>query len=339
VVIEPREDVGRAVAERFGTRWAPDLSGLAGVDAVIVAAATPAHRQIALDVIAAGLPMLVEKPLTDSLVASEDVVAAAAAAAVPLMCGLLERFNSAVATAAQLTRDPVHVSALRHSPYAPRIPTGVAWDLLVHDVDIALRLFGAEPAAVDSQFGYFHPGSLATAEDLAEVQLTFPQGQLATLSASRIGQRKIRNLTITEVDRSIEVDLLRQAVTIYRHVDAAAATPDGLGYRQQTIIEIPTLVSLGEPLAAQLSHFVDLVEGSADADGERASILPAHRVVARALDSSAAAGPPDRRTSSGRRSGGRPRHLVAGTPRVAQAGGSDRHGRAQQSREPLDVTG
>jgi predicted dehydrogenase len=159
--------------------------------------------------------------------------------------------------------------------------------LLVHDVDISLRLFGEEPSSVDAHFGFFHGRSLAGCEDLAEVQLTFPGGQLASLSASRIGQRKIRSLTITELERAIEVDLLRQTVTIYRHVDAEATSDDGLGYRQQTVIEIPAIVPLGEPLAVQLSHFVDLLEGSVDADAERHAILPAHRVVARALDTTA----------------------------------------------------
>ncbi len=288
VVVDPCEATGRAVADRYGVRWAPDLCGLAGVDAVVVAAATSAHRPIALDVIALGLPLLVEKPVADTLADTVEVVEASAGAGVPIACGLLERFNGAVVTAAALTRDPVHVSAQRHSPYAPRIPTGVAWDLLVHDADIALRLFGTEPDTVDAQFGYFHPRSRSGAEDLAEVQLGFPGGRLASLSASRIGQRKVRSLTITEVDRAIEVDLLRQAVTIYRHVANEAATDDGLGYRQQTVIEIPMVTSLGEPLAAQLSHFLDLVEGSADADAERAGILPAHRVVARALGTAAA---------------------------------------------------
>jgi predicted dehydrogenase len=288
VVVEPREDVGRAVAERFGARWAPDLSGLAGVDAVVVAAPTSVHSALALDVIGDRLPLLVEKPLADSLATSEEIVAAAAAAGVPLMCGLLERYNSAVVTATRLARDPVHVSAVRHSPYAPRIATGVAWDLLVHDVDLALRLFGGEPTSVGAQFGYFHPVSQVAAEDLAEVQLAFPGGRLASLSASRIGQRKIRSMTITEIDRAIEVDLLRQAVTVYRHVDAEAASADGLGYRQQTVTEIPAIAQLGEPLAVQLSRFVDLIDGGADADAEREAILPAHRVVARALDASAA---------------------------------------------------
>ena len=288
VVVEPDEALGRTVADRCGARWAPDLSGLAGADAVIVAAPTHVHHPIAVEVIRAGLPLLLEKPISDSLAASEEIVSAAAAAGLPIMCGLLERYNSAAVTAAKLTREPVHVGAVRHSPYPPRIPTGVAWDLLVHDVDLTLRLFGDEPTSVGARFGYFHPCSLIGAEDLAEVQLGFPGGQLATFSASRIGQRKIRALTITEVDRAIEVDLLRQAVTIYRHVDGETASDDGLGYRQQTIIDIPVITSLGEPLAVQLSRFLDLVEGAADADAERATIMPAHRVVAQALDTAAA---------------------------------------------------
>jgi predicted dehydrogenase len=279
VVVEPREDVGRAVADRFGAAWAPDLSGVRDVDAVIVAAATGAHHELALQVIEAGLPMLVEKPVADSLAKSQEIVDAAEAADLPLMCGLLERYNSAVVTAMQLTREPVHVTATRHGPYAPRIKTGVAWDLLVHDVDIALRILGEEPSSVEAKLGYFHPSSVPGAEDMAEALLSFPGGALASVSASRIGQQKIRTLTITEVDRAIEVDLLRQSVTLYRHIDSDAATEDGLGYRQQTVIEIPALVQMGEPLGAQLNRFVDLVEGTADAAEERASIMPAHRVV------------------------------------------------------------
>lgn len=288
VVVEPREEIGRAVADRVGAAWAPDLSELSRVDAVVVAAATHAHHDLALQVIDARLPMLVEKPVADSLEKSQEIVDAAAAADLPLMCGLLERYNSAVVTATQLTREPVHVRTTRHSPYAPRIKTGVSWDLLVHDVDIALRILGDEPSKVDATLGYFHPSSVPGAEDMAEVMLSFPGGRLTSASASRIGQQKIRTLTITEVDRVIEVDLLRQGVTLYRHIDGDAATEDGLGYRQQTVIEIPALVNMGEPLGAQLNRFVDLIEGTADAAEERASIMPAHRVIGEVVASAPA---------------------------------------------------
>jgi predicted dehydrogenase len=290
VVVESQEDVGRTVAGRYDADWVPTLDDLPAVDAVVIAAATSAHHALALQAIDAGLPLLVEKPLADDLTRSQEIVDAAAKADVPLMCGLLERYNSAVVTAARLARDPVHVSAVRHSPYAPRIRTGVAWDLLVHDVDIALQLMQDEPSAVTAKLGYFHPGSAVGAEDMAEALMSFPGGRLASVSASRIGQQKIRSLRVTEVDRAIEVDLLRQSVTIYRHVDAEAATEDGLGYRQQTVIEIPALVQLGEPLAVQLDRFVDLLEGRVDVAAERESIMPAHRAVGAVVASASVPG-------------------------------------------------
>ncbi len=61
VVIDPDERAGRAAAERHGARWAPDLGALAGVDAAVVAASTERHLALALPIIAAGLPLLVEK--------------------------------------------------------------------------------------------------------------------------------------------------------------------------------------------------------------------------------------------------------------------------------------
>ncbi|WP_428966731.1 Gfo/Idh/MocA family protein [Micromonospora fluostatini] len=284
-VVEPRADVGREIAQRYGAEWVPDLADLSGVDAVVVAAPTEYHRDVAEQVLAADRPLLIEKPVCGNLAETEEVVALAEKRGLPLLCGLLERFNPAVLTALALACDPVHVTVTRHSPYAPRIRTGVAWDLLVHDVDLAIQLFGgATPSAVRGTLGHFHPDSEPGAEDVAEAVLTFGDRALAHVSASRIGQRKIRTLAIGEVDRLIEADLIRKHVTIYRHVSLDAATPDGRGYRQQSIMEVPELLSNQEPLAAQLDHFLDILAGRLDADAERQRILPAHRAVASVID-------------------------------------------------------
>ncbi|CRK60883.1 probable oxidoreductase [Alloactinosynnema sp. L-07] len=286
-IIDPNETAGRTVAERYETAWAPEMGELSDVDAVVLAAATEYHHGLALQVLNQDRPLLVEKPVCNGLAESEEVVRVSAERGVPLMCGLLERYNPAVITALSLVDSPVHVTATRHSPYAPRIRTGVAWDLLVHDVDIAIRaLGGVEPTAVQGHLGYFHPNSVEGAEDIAETVLGFAGGGLATVSASRIGQRKVRSLVISEVDRLIEADLLRRDVIIYRHVSNDAATPDGRGYRQQTVMEIPELLTAREPLATQLDRFLDVLDGTVDADEERDSILPSHRVVAQVLDRS-----------------------------------------------------
>lgn len=278
VLVDPRKSVGTKVAERFGTQWAPELPELGDVDAVVVAAATEAHHELAMQVLSQDTALLIEKPVADSLLKTREIIALAEQRDLPLVCGLLERYNPAIMTARALVDHPIHITATRHSPYAPRIRTGVAWDLLVHDVDLAINLMGTEPTSVDARFGFFHPDSADGAEDVAETLLGFGDGAIAHVSASRIGQRKIRQLSIHETDRLIEVDLLRRDVTVYHHV-SENAVDEGRGYRQQTVIEIPELVSSQEPLTTQFSHFVDLVEGIGDAAAERATILPSHEVI------------------------------------------------------------
>lgn len=280
-IVDPRPE-SAALAERYNAVWSPELDRLSHVDAVVLAAPTEVHYPLAREILTAGKPLLVEKPVSGDVAEVEKLVDISARHGIPLMCGYVERFNPAILTVGPMLSAPLHISAVRHSPYVSRIKTGVAWDLLIHDVDTCLGLMRAPVTAVHAGLGYFHPASEPGAEDAAEVVITFGGGGVATASASRIGQRKIRQLTISELDRSIEVDLLRRDVTVYRHVDHDAVTPEGLGYRQQTIIEIPELVSSREPLAAQWDHFLGLLSGTVDADVERDSILPAHRVVAEA---------------------------------------------------------
>jgi predicted dehydrogenase len=277
-VIDPQRQLGADVAERFGAVWAADLDGLSDVQAVVVASATETHHHLGLDVLKRGLPLLMEKPLADRLADAEELVGLADRYDVPLMCGLLERFNPAIMTAMSLVETPRHVTAVRHSPYVARIGTGVSSDLLIHDVDAVLRLARAEPSAVRGSFGYHHPNSPEGSEDVAEAMLGFPGGLVSNISASRMSQRKVRRLEIAEEKRLVEVDMLRNAVTIYRHV-LNEASQDGLTYRQQTIIEIPMLVSSREPLASQIDRILDVAAGHLDSAEERASIMPAHRVV------------------------------------------------------------
>ncbi|MFC0115902.1 Gfo/Idh/MocA family protein [Kibdelosporangium aridum] len=284
-LVEKNEETGRAVAEKWGVNWVPDFDSLDGIDAVVIAAATEAHYGIAKRVMELGKPLLVEKPLTPTYAQSEELVKESETRGLPLVCGFLERFNPAVMTARQFVSDIAQIHAIRHSPFVPRIKTGVATDLLIHDVDLAISFLGEKPNAVKGSFGYFHEESRSNnAEDSADATMSFPNGALATISASRISQRKVRQLHVLEIDRLTEIDLLRRDITVYRHVEHEPAR-DGVGYKQQTIIEIPTLMPGGEPLAAQLDHFLNLLEAGAGSDEvakEREAILPAHYAIEQA---------------------------------------------------------
>ncbi len=281
-VADPARDQGEAVAKRFGTKWLPEPD-LSSVDAVVVAAPTQFHHGAALPIIESGTPLLLEKPLADDIGHSRELVDLARAKGAVLMCGLLERFNPAVRTAMEIAREPIHAASLRHSPYAGRIRTGVAGDLLIHDVDLMIRLLG-QSVSVSGHCGYFVDRSPAGSEDIAELAIQFESGRLATVSASRVAQRKVRTWTITESGRSIEIDLLRQDITVYRHVQSSTFDEDA-GYSQQTIIDIPVVRHLGEPLQLQLTHFLGLIDGTADPAAELDALLPAHEVIAEFLNS------------------------------------------------------
>jgi predicted dehydrogenase len=283
-VVDPDEREAAMVAERFRTRWVPKLEDLGPFDAVIVASPTATHAEWGHEAIAAGKPVLVEKPLSEDLVQAESMISEARQHGVPLMCGLLERFNPAVMTAMTIVDEPIHMTGLRHSPYADRIATGVAYDLLIHDIDLVLRFADGTPTDLRSQFGHCHPKSAADAEDVAEVSMQFDTGCIASLSASRVSQRKLRMLTIAELDRLVELDLFRRDVTVYRHVGAELIEGASGGYRQQTVIDIPAITSAIEPLASQLAHFLELAHGDADAEAELASLEAPHRLTARAVE-------------------------------------------------------
>lgn len=272
------------LAERFGARAGTDLADLvSGSDAVIVATTTPTHVEVALPLLERGIPVLVEKPLAESETDVRLLVDASDRYSVPLMCGFVERFNPALMTALAMLDEPVvNLHAVRHSPHNPRAAASIVGDLLIHDIDVALRASGS--TETPEVHGSCWTPAGGNRSEIAECVLRFGDGMVANLSASRWSQRKIREVGIVTEHRLVEVDLLRVNVTVYRNISQALVEGGG-PYRAETVVDVPYLRFRGEPLALQLSAFVDLV-GSGDPDAaaaERASILPPH-VVAATMD-------------------------------------------------------
>ena len=275
VVVDPDQQRAAGLAAEATVSESPEA--VFGCDAVIVASPTDSHTGLALDLIERGVPVLVEKPLAPDFPQAQAIVAAAERDNVPLLCGFVERFNAAVTTAhTVLEEPPVHLVSIRHSPPTPRITTSVVYDLLIHDIDLALGLL--DSPVTDMTGATSSDPDTGTAE-IADCTLRFAGGAVATLSASRASQRKIRWLLVTTPTALVEIDLLRQDVTVYRNVrhNQVGDTPT---YRAETIVDIPFVRHHGEPLVLQFEHFVRLVHGDADAAVERASLLTPHRIAA-----------------------------------------------------------
>jgi predicted dehydrogenase len=280
IVVDPDLERAKEMAAQHGGNASADLDAVRVADAVIVATPTRHHIEIATPLVADRIPVLVEKPMATSCAEVESLCALAASQAVPLMCGFVERFNAVVATLKLILEGrPLHVLAIRHSPRNPGASASVVWDLLIHDLDLLLQI--AEPIGeplVAAQSLVPHDSDTA---EIADCLLHFPDGLIANLSVSRRSQTKVRSMTVASDTALYEVDLLRQDVTVYRHLHAEFLMGKGPRYRSETAIEVPFVRHAGEPLALELAHFVDLVEGRADRRRELAGIAAPHRIAER----------------------------------------------------------
>ncbi len=90
------ERAGRQIERTWGGRWYGDYAAMLqkeALDAVIVAGPNDLHAEHAAACIEQGLPTLVEKPFTPSLVSGERLCRLAEQRRVPLMCVANKRFS------------------------------------------------------------------------------------------------------------------------------------------------------------------------------------------------------------------------------------------------------
>lgn len=275
-------DLRRAeqLASASWARSSVDMEEALACDAAVIATPTEAHLDVSLPFIEAGKPVLVEKPVAADVDETRRLIEASRSRDVPLMCGFVERFNPVIKAAADYITDaPIHLVSVRHSPAATRIATSVVYDLLIHDIDIAIRFSGGDSPTASAGSTWKPPQGHMT--EVADCTMTFSGGGVATLSSSRASQRKIRLLYVSLPKLLIELDLLRQNITLFRHVSHEQVAEEVTTYRSETVIDIPFVRQSGEPLALQFQHFVGLMRGETDPEAERVSILPAHEVAAK----------------------------------------------------------
>ena len=247
------DELARTVADEYGTVALDRDRLLERCDVVSVAVPTVHHYEAVLACIDAGVHVLVEKPITLDPDRARELTARAADAGVVLQVGHVERFNPAVRTAASLIEDldVIAVEAKRLGPPVDR--TGldpVTLDLMIHDVDVVQSLLGGEPTDV---------AATGTADGSHATAILAFDDVLATITASRVSQRKVRTLTVTATDCLLEIDYLDQSVLLYRDSFPEYVSDDrGSHFRHESVIERPE-VKNREPLRAEIESFVDAV--------------------------------------------------------------------------------
>jgi predicted dehydrogenase len=270
---------------------------LAEVDALSIVVPTPVHHAVAKAALEAGKHVLIEKPITTTLEQADELLAIAKAKGLIVQIGHIERFNRAIRAAMPHVDGPLFLDSDRLAPFSPRgADVAVVLDLMIHDIDLLLSLVGAKVKDV-SAAGI---PVLTPFVDIANARITFANGAVATITASRVSRERMRKLRIFQKNGYLSLDLAAGSGELYRlrqDVDLATLVRQAQpleAFVERQLLEAPE----GEPLRLELENFVAALTGQAEVEvsGEegRDALAVALRIVddiQRALPSVAAMRP------------------------------------------------
>jgi len=276
-VVDTLPERAQAVAAEYGAEPLRDWNGLPGeVDAVSLAVPTVLHAQIGCALLRAGVDLLVEKPIASSVAEAYDLIAAAAARGRILQVGHTERYNPAVQALCASVASPRFIEVHRLGVFSRRsTDIDVVLDLMIHDLDLILRLVGEWPVRIDA----VGVSALTERVDIANARLTFPGGCVANVTASRISAQKVRKLRVFERRAYHSLDFTEQQVERYALVEGASG-------RKIDRADLP--IARDEPLRREIESFLECVRERTSPlvggeDGRRALELAA-RIAAAAAD-------------------------------------------------------
>ncbi len=192
-------------------------AALAASDAVSIAVTTSGHYDVARKVIEAGKHLLIEKPITATLDEADKIILAAESRGVKLMVGHIERFNPAFEALQNHDLQPRFIEAHRLAAFNPRgADVAVVLDLMIHDIDLALQLVKSKVADISASA----VGVVSDTVDIANARISFENGAVANLTASRISLKPMRKLRIFQSSGYFSLDLAEKQADLYRLLDS-----------------------------------------------------------------------------------------------------------------------
>ncbi|MCK4935372.1 MAG: Gfo/Idh/MocA family oxidoreductase [Elusimicrobiales bacterium] len=222
------------------------------VDAIVIAAPTQFHTEIALAAMEKGIHCLVEKPITDSVENAKKLLKMAEEKKVVLQVGHVERFNPAVVEALKHVKNPKFVTIERLGPYDPRVSSiGVTLDLMIHDLDIVLTM-------MDSPLESFEAvgaSLLSDHDDISNVRLKFKSGCIVDVTASRATMEIARRMRVYQEENYISVDYASSRIKIYEKKNSPVQSLKDIS------VSFPKITPK-QPIREELYHLIDCIENS-----------------------------------------------------------------------------
>lgn len=213
-VADSDQETADRVGRECGTASFGDYQQLLDkVTAVSVAVPTTLHHEVGMACLAKGVDVLMEKPITTTLLEADELISRAAERKVVLQVGHLERFNPAVLAMQKFLTYPMFIESHRMHIFKSRgADVDVVLDLMIHDIDIVLSIVSSEIKTIHT----VGVPVVTSMTDIANARLIFENGCTANITVSRISKDNIRRLRIWQPRSYISVDYAKKEIMVIK---------------------------------------------------------------------------------------------------------------------------
>lgn len=234
-------------------------------DGVIIVTPTFTHYDYIQNVANHIKNIFVEKPLTDTLQTTQIIVEMAKQKNLNIQVGFIERYNPAISALKKLLKNSgriFNIDFTRTNKMSNRITdVDVVMDLMIHDIDLSL-LFNGEVEEI-----YAHGVVINGIIEYARANLTHKNGSFSTITASRVTEKRIRQISVTCEDMYVDCNLLSKEVLVNKQTLEQHLHNISISSRQESI-----------EVLAQEALLLELLDFSEIAYGKSQKVSPPNEI-------------------------------------------------------------
>ncbi len=252
------EDNKNKVATLYNVRAFNTLDDIiANCDALSCAVPTSFHYEVGKKILESGKHLLIEKPITNDVNHAMELVQIAKDNGLKLMVGHTERFNPAMEIVKHVDIKPKFIEIHRLAQFNPRgTDVSVIYDLMIHDVDIVLKLLQKEPDAIDA----VGVPVITNFIDIANVRLKFHNSCVVNITTSRVSMKKMRKFRIFQPFSYISIDFLEKKSKLIelKNQDLTTTEKKGLYVTDFSLsdFDYKIFTNENEPLKEEIKNFL-----------------------------------------------------------------------------------
>lgn len=233
------------------------------LDFAVIATPTSNHEQLSVELLRAGIPTLIEKPLASTALSAKNIVRAAAETRTLGAVGHIERFNPAIQQLkARIQAGDIgnvfQLATRRQGSFPNRVgDIGVVKDLASHDIDLTRWVLKSDYVSISA---YSNHQSGRAHEDMVAVSAQLADGTIVNHVVNWLSPMKERVVVVTGEEGTFVANTLTGDLTLYKNGAFSVDWESFANFRGVTEGDVTRFAfPKKEPLISEIEGFIGAV--------------------------------------------------------------------------------